>query len=103
MVPAYEIPVWMEETDTGVVLSVQVMAQGSRERVIGLEGSSLLVTLDSDGVDGQANTMLVRFLAEALAISSVQINVIAGGSGKTKRVQIEAVKPALVSMRLSPK
>ena len=103
MVPAYEIPVWMEETDSGVVLSIQVMAQASRDRVTGLEGSSLLVTLNADSVDGQANTMLVRFLAEALSISSAQIDVIAGGSGKTKRVQIEAVKPALVSMRLSPK
>jgi len=103
MVPAYEIPAWMAETDTGVVLSIQVMAQGSRDRVIGLEGTSLLVTLDSQGVDGQANTRLVRFLADALAISSAQIDVIAGGSGKTKRVQIEAVRPTLVSMRLSPK
>jgi uncharacterized protein YggU (UPF0235/DUF167 family) len=103
MVPNYELPPWLEQTATGVVLQVKVTVNGTRNRVSGQSGATLLVTLDCQGADGKANQALVRFLAEAMGVASAQIDVVAGGSGKIKKVQIEAVKPAQVSMRLSPK
>ena len=103
MVPAFELPAWMAETDTGVAITIELMSRGSRNRVCGLHGTDLLVSLDVASSDPGANSILVKFLAQELDIPSAQISVVAGGSGKSKRVLIEAVRAPLVSMRLSPK
>lgn len=103
MAAVYEFPPWLEETETGVVLQVKVTVNGTRSRVSGQSGSTLLVTLDCQVAGAKANQALVKFLAEAMGVASAQLDVVAGGSGKIKKVLIEAVKPAQVSMRLSPK
>ena len=103
MSPAYEMPAWMVETDTGVAIQVQLMARGSRNRVCGLEGDQLLVSLEVAAADNAANAILVKFLARQLDVSSAQISVVAGASGKSKRILVEAIRAPLVSMRLSPK
>ena len=103
MGPAYELPEWMTETGTGVALQIQLMARGSRNRVCGLEGGQLLVSLDVPAADSSANQTLVKFLARELDISTAQISVVAGGAGKSKRVLLESVRAQLVSMRLSPR
>ena len=103
MSPAYELPEWMVETETGVAIQVQLMARGSRNRVCGLDGSQLLVSLEVASADASANSTLVKFLAIQLDVATAQISVVAGGSGKSKRVLVEAVRAPLVSMRLSPK
>ena len=103
MVPIYELPPWLEETSTGVVLQVQVSARGTRNRVSGQSGPILLVSLDVSNADGKVNQILIKFLADALGVATAQLDVVAGGSSKVKRVQIEAVRPAQVSMRLSPR
>ena len=103
MVPAYEAPSWLEEIGTGVVLEIKVTAGGTRNRVTGQDGTSLLVTLDTPSVDGPANRQLIRFLSDTLGVASAQLDVVAGGSGKVKKVQIAAVSSSQVSMRLSPR
>ena len=103
MGPAYELPGWMTETESGVALQVQLMARGSRNRVCGLEGNQLLVSLDVASANAAANQALVKFLARELDISTAQISVVAGGAGKSKRVLLESVRAQLVSMRLSPR
>ncbi len=103
MSPAYELPDWMVETETGVAIQVVLMARGSRNRVCGLNAGQLLISLDVDSTDSGANSTLVKFLSKQLEVASAQISVVAGGSGKSKRVLIEAIRAPLVSMRLSPK
>jgi len=103
MVPAYELPQWLEETDSGVILQVKVTPNGTRNRVSGQLGASLLITLTAPEQDGKANGLLIKFLSDSLGVATAQLNVVAGGSGKIKKVLIDAVRPSQVSMRLSPR
>ena len=103
MAPAFECPAWLSETQDGVAIQCQLMTRGSRSRVCGLEGNELLVSLEVGFDATDANSSLVRFLAQALKVSTAQVSVVSGGSGRSKRVLVAAVRPQLVSMRLSPK
>ena len=87
----------------GVAIQCQLMTRGSRSRVCGLEGNELLVSLEVGFDAADANSSLVRFLAQALKVTTAQVSVVSGGSGRSKRVLVAAVRPQLVSMRLSPK
>ena len=103
MTPPLSIPDWLNETDSGIVISVQLMVRASRHRICGVEGSDLLISLDVDWNDERANQALVRFLSGQLNVATAQVSVVAGGSGKSKRVAVEALRPAMAMMRLSPK
>ena len=103
MTPPASIPDWLTETETGIVIRVQLMARASRERICGVDGADLLVSLNVDWNDDRANQVLVKFLADQLGVARAQVNIVAGGSGKSKRASVEALRPTIALMRLSPK
>ena len=79
MAPAFECPAWLSETQDGVAIQCQLMTRGSRSRVCGLEGNELLVSLEVGFDATDANSSLVRFLAQALKVSTAQVSVVSGG------------------------
>jgi len=93
---------WLRETADGVVVNVRVVPRAPRSVVQGLLGDALKIRLAAPPVEGKANTELVRFLAGALDLHAGRIQLLAGATGRNKRVLIQGLSGAAVTAKLAP-
>ena len=93
---------WLRKTAEGVVVSVRVVPRAPRSIVQGLLGDALKIRLAAPPVEGKANSELVRFLAEVLDLHASRIQLLAGATGRNKRVLIQGLHAAEVVARLIP-
>lgn len=84
----------------GVVLEVLVQPRASRTRVVGEHDGRLKIQLAAPPVDGEANAALLAFLADALGVKRAEVALLAGESGRRKRVRIAGVTAASASEAL---
>jgi len=63
----------IRESKRGVLLAVHVVPRSAKSELTGLHGKALRIRLAAPPVKGAANRELVRFLAQALAVSKGQI------------------------------
>jgi hypothetical protein len=71
---------------------IYVQPRASKTEVVGLHGAAIKIRVAAPPVDGEANAELVRFLAKQLGVRRADIMVLAGASGRTKRVRITGVE-----------
>lgn len=71
-----------------LILRIQVQPRASRDEVAGLHGNRLKVRLTAPPVDGRANAALLALLAEFFGVPKNRVILLAGESGRTKRVRI---------------
>jgi len=86
-------PAWYRWESETLILSVRVQPKTSCDEIVGpcadaLGGESLKVRITAPPVDGKANAHLVKFLAKTFGVAKSQVSVVAGESGRQKRVQI---------------
>jgi uncharacterized protein (TIGR00251 family) len=86
-------PAWYRWEDDTLILSVRVQPKASSDEIVGpcvdaLGGESLKVRITAPPVDGKANAHLVKFLAKAFGVAKSRVSVVAGDTGRQKRVQI---------------
>jgi len=93
---------WWRETAEGVVVNVRVVPRAPRNTVQGVLGDALKIRLAAPPVEGKANTELVRFLAAELALHAGKIHLLAGATGRTKRVLIQGMSGAILAAKLTP-
>jgi hypothetical protein len=72
---------------------VRVQPKASSDEIVGpcanaLGGESLKVRITAPPVDGKANAHLVKVLAKAFGVAKSRVSVVAGDSGRQKRVQV---------------
>jgi uncharacterized protein (TIGR00251 family) len=77
-------------------LLVHVQPRAKRSEVVGWHGDAVKVRVAAPPVDGQANEELTRVLAAALGVPHSAITVVAGASGRRKRVVIDGVSQEAV-------
>jgi uncharacterized protein (TIGR00251 family) len=82
---------WAREGSGGAVLEVLVQPRASRTRVVGEHDGRLKVQLAAPPVDGEANATLLAFLADALHVKRADVALLAGETGRRKRVRIAGV------------
>ena len=97
------LPAWAREGAGGAVLEILVQPRASRTRVVGEHDGRLKVQLAAPPVDGEANAALLLFLAGALGVKRADVALLAGETGRRKRVRIagvgaEAAAAALLGM-----
>ncbi len=85
------IPAWARDGAGGAVLELLVQPRASRTRVAGEHDGRLKIQLAAPPVDGEANTALLAFLAGALGVKKADVALLAGESGRRKRVRIAGV------------
>jgi uncharacterized protein len=73
------------------LLTVHVQPRAKRSEIVGWHGDAVKVRVAAPPVDGSANEALTRLLAGALGIPSSAIAVVAGASGRRKRVAIDGM------------
>lgn len=94
---------WCCAAPKGVRLTVQVMPNAKRTEVIGVLGGVLKVRLQAQPIEGRANEVLIRYLAEALDVPRSAIAIVHGHTAKRKVVDIgvEGLTPDTVKHRLA--
>jgi len=82
---------WAREGAGGAVLELLVQPRASKTRVRGEHDGRLKIQLAAPPVDGEANAALLAFLADALSVKRADVALLAGETGRRKRVRIAGV------------
>jgi hypothetical protein len=85
------------------VLELLVQPRAGRTRVVGEHGGRLKIQLAAPPVDGEANAALVGFLAGALGVRRADVALLAGETGRRKRVSVAGIAPAAAAAALLAK
>lgn len=91
---------WARDGAGGVVLELLVQPRASRTRVAGEHDGRLKIQLAAPPVDGEANAALLAFLAGVLGVKKADVALLAGESGRRKRVRIAGVTAEEAAARL---
>ena len=75
----------------GVELSLHIQPRASRTELVGAHGDALKLRLAAPPVEGEANEELIRFLAKLLGVPKRAVTIVAGGTGRRKRVRVEGI------------
>ncbi|PZO89844.1 MAG: hypothetical protein DI623_08850 [Sphingomonas sanxanigenens] len=97
MVPS---PPWTIAGD-GVRLALRLTPRASADRIDGIGADSdgrplLLLRLKAPPVEGAANAALIAYLAKALGVRKADVAIVAGETGRTKRLRIAGDAQAVV-------
>ena len=91
---------WCRTTAQGVVLTVRVTPRAAKNAVAGQLGDALRIRLQAPPVEGRANAALIRFLADHVNVPRSAVRLLAGESGRNKRLLIVGLSEADVRARL---
>jgi uncharacterized protein (TIGR00251 family) len=76
-----------------LTLELHVQPGASRTMLAGMHGDRLKLRLAARPVEGEANRALVRFLADALAVTQRDVEIVRGESGRSKTVKVRGAGP----------
>jgi uncharacterized protein (TIGR00251 family) len=86
----------ISEDSSGVTLDILVTPRASRDRIGPVVGDRLKIAVTSPPVEGEANAAVIAALAKALGVRRSQVTLIAGSTGRRKRVRVEGLTRAAV-------
>ena len=69
-------PVWLSTGEDGCILAVHAQPGAKRNAVAGIYNDRLKIALSAPPVDGKANAMLIRFIAETAGVPKSAVAVI---------------------------
>ena len=84
----------------GSILSVVVTPRSGRSALAGVEDGYLRVRVAAPPVVGAANKALVRFLADVIGVSPSRIRIVAGATGRRKRLRVVGLVRSELATRL---
>ena len=87
-------PVWLRRRESGVEIRVRLTPRSSRNRVLGLYGDRLKISLMAPPVGGAANDALQAFLGKALRVAPSRVRIVRGMREPSKTLLIESDRPA---------
>lgn len=87
---------FLTDTPDGAVLTLRIIPRAARNAIQGLHGDALKIRLCAPPVDGAANTALVKFLADTLALPRARIRLLSGQTSRSKRVLIADVPASAI-------
>lgn len=81
---------WYRWDGPDLLLAVHIQPRARRDEIVGLHGDRLKIRITAPPVDGAANEHLIRFLATSFGVSASAVELLAGSSGREKRLCIHA-------------
>ena len=94
---------WIIAANGGCLLTVKATPRASRTEIAGADAAWLRIRLQAPPVDGRANEALTEFLAEKLDLPRRAVAVVAGETGRLKKVQIAGLGVDAVRKKLGVK
>ena len=85
----------------GVRIEVEVKVRASRTSVLGVKSERLSVALAAPPVDGAANDVLLRLLAEVFELPRRDVSLVGGEKSRRKVVELRGLRPEAVLARLT--
>jgi len=90
---------WFQWRGENLILDVHVQPRASKDEIAGVHGGRLKVRITAPPLDGKANRHLIAFFAELFKVAKGDVVLLAGESGRDKRIEIKSPKhlPAIFS------
>ncbi|MDE2051743.1 MAG: DUF167 domain-containing protein [Gammaproteobacteria bacterium] len=82
---------------SAIRFEVHVQPRASRTELAGLHGGVLKVRVAAPPVEDAANRALAEFLAECLGVAKRSVRIVAGGTSRTKVIEVDGVTPEQVA------
>ena len=76
---------------SGVRIRFHVQPRASRTEISGRHGNAFKVRLAAPPVDGAANDLLLRFIAERLGVPLRAVTLVRGATSREKTVTVEGI------------
>ena len=76
----------LQETNRGTLIHLRVVPKARRSEIVGADGSELKIRIAAIPDKGQANTELIRFLADFFSVGKSAIELIRGEASRHKCV-----------------
>lgn len=90
----------VQDTKDGAILAIHVQPKASRTACAGLYDGAVKIRVAAPPADGKANEALMVFLAERLGVPLSSLELLAGASGRRKRVLVKRCTAQTVLVRL---
>jgi uncharacterized protein len=86
---------------SGAAITVRITPRSGRDEITGvLENGTVKIRLKAAPVEGQANSALIKFLADVLSIAPSKIEIVAGHTSKDKLITILGLDSTTVQERI---
>jgi uncharacterized protein len=83
------------------VMRVRVTPRSGRDEVIGWQDGELRVRVRAAPVEGQANEAVRRLVAKRAGVQASAVEVVSGGTSRTKTLRINGLTAEEARLRLS--
>ena len=90
----------VQESASGVQFQVKAVPGSSKDRIVGVHGAALKITVTVPAERGRANARIVALLAEALGVPDGAVVIAAGTAHAHKQVRVLGVSAAALRERL---
>jgi hypothetical protein len=91
---------WLRAEARGVTLTLHIQPGAKKTEVAGEHGEALKIRLHAPPVEGQANALLIAFLAQRLGVPKAAVTLISGATSRAKRVRVAGVDAGQVRQAL---
>lgn len=95
-------PAWIVALQDGCLLTIKATPRAAHTEIAGADAAWLRIRLQAPPVDGRANAALTDFLAEKLDLPRRAVMVVAGETGRVKKVRVAGLDVADVREKLLP-
>jgi uncharacterized protein YggU (UPF0235/DUF167 family) len=81
----------IEDGPTGATLSFRAVPRASRTQLLRGEEGGFRLRVAAPPVDGEANAEMQRYFAKLLGVAKSRIELLAGQSGRQKRIRVQGM------------
>ncbi|MBC8198530.1 MAG: YggU family protein [Desulfobacteraceae bacterium] len=80
---------FVKKNTKGIIFKVFVQPKSSKNMIVGLYGDAIKIKLTAPPVNGAANKMCIKYLANILNIPKSKLEIILGHTSRTKHLLIK--------------
>ena len=81
----------VRKVEGGVVVSVKVQPNASKDRVVGKHGDQIKIAVTVAPEKGKANKAVIKVLSKLLGVKNTDIQIISGEKSRDKKVFIRNI------------
>ena len=82
---------WIFETDQGLLLNIFVSPRSSKNQIVGMYDGRLKIMIKSPPVDGKANELLIKYVADVFSTPKQSVSIKKGISSKRKQLLVKGI------------